>query len=417
MREEATVAQVQGQNPSPGAPEDFRSVIGEDGYIHRPPREVKSKPHSYYLQSASNESSSYRYDPSIGHLLHQNDTIYRRGEWDKAPIVIEEFRLLFFTIPKTGTTVFKQLFRRMLGYKNYLADNDVYPHHPQLNGLKYLYDYTPAKANEMMTSKDWTRAIFVRDPVRRALSAFLDKGLGNDGLYVKRHCCGMVPEYELNAAPPDEQVQNGVSRMTQMQQGLSMGMRVGSGNVNSNQGNTRQQKMKLLQDAQLGKNSFFAKNFGSKRIRELTLPPGKAMKEDLKVPSLCKDVLHAGVPVTEKSFPFQVFVDEFMPACDDPHWRPQNDRIDKKFWPYINYVGSFDALESDTRKLLEKIGAWDKYGSNGWNGNGSIFSRNEAHHKTSAGDKISRYYTAELEETVRRFYGADYDNPVLKLKR
>ena len=41
----------------------------------------------------------------------------------------------------------------------------------------------------MMTSPEWTRAIFVRDPKQRFLSAFLDKAIGNDGWHVLKACC------------------------------------------------------------------------------------------------------------------------------------------------------------------------------------------------------------------------------------
>ena len=40
-----------------------------------------------------------------------------------------------------------------------------------------------------MTSPDWTRAIFVRNPLERTLSAYMDKGLKDRGYFVKLHCC------------------------------------------------------------------------------------------------------------------------------------------------------------------------------------------------------------------------------------
>jgi hypothetical protein len=39
-----------------------------------------------------------------------------------------------------------------------------------------------------MTSPNWTRAIFVRDPMERLLSGFLDKAYGSER-YISRHCC------------------------------------------------------------------------------------------------------------------------------------------------------------------------------------------------------------------------------------
>jgi hypothetical protein len=66
------------------------------------------------------------------------------------------------------------------------------PHNPAKNDLRYLYHFHPDDAYHMMTSPDWTRAIFVRDPKERALSAYLDKAALRNGLhqpYVYRHCC------------------------------------------------------------------------------------------------------------------------------------------------------------------------------------------------------------------------------------
>jgi hypothetical protein len=62
------------------------------------------------------------------------------------------------------------------------------PWNPELNGLKYLYHYNPEIASEMMTSPNWTRAIFIRDPKERFLSAYLDKVIGNPN-YLKDKCC------------------------------------------------------------------------------------------------------------------------------------------------------------------------------------------------------------------------------------
>ena len=123
-------------------------------------------------------------------LLHAiDDEIYQFGRWDFAPIVIESHKLIFFTIPKVGCTIFKQLFRRMYGYRNWHVHNDYLPHHPGSNGLNYLYHYKPQEAEQMLTDPSWTRAIFFRDPKERLLSAYLDKVRHNHGHHVRTHCC------------------------------------------------------------------------------------------------------------------------------------------------------------------------------------------------------------------------------------
>jgi hypothetical protein len=111
--------------------------------------------------------------------LSQDDYIYKKGiVWDGPPIVVEEYKLIFFTVPKVGCTVMKQLFRRIAGYSNWnKSGGKGLPHNPAVNGLKYLCNYSITDATNMMTSDEWTRAIFVRDPKRK------------QGVYISRHCC------------------------------------------------------------------------------------------------------------------------------------------------------------------------------------------------------------------------------------
>ena len=133
---------------------------------------------------------------AINHEIDFSDRIFKRM-WAKDPIVVESHKLLFFNIPKNATSLFKKLFRRMMGFSDWFTVN---PH--TTNDLMYLGEYSRDEQLEMMTSPEWTRAIFVRDPLERALSAYLDKGLHGDvnledgvkGHYLKKHCCGMHEE-------------------------------------------------------------------------------------------------------------------------------------------------------------------------------------------------------------------------------
>lgn len=128
-------------------------------------------------------------------LVKPGDTIYYIEndipEWDMSPIVVEDFKLIFFTIPKVGCTVWKQLFRRMMGLPDWRHQDEEegVPHSPYTNGLKYLYNYTLEEASRMMTDPEWTRAIMVRDPKHRFLSAFLDKAMGNYHKHIIKRCC------------------------------------------------------------------------------------------------------------------------------------------------------------------------------------------------------------------------------------
>jgi hypothetical protein len=122
----------------------------------------------------------------------RNDRIMRGG-YDYSPIVLRDHKLLLFTIPKVGCTVMRQLARRMMGMKDWSQADDQIPHNPEKNGLRYLEHYSLASATHMMTAPDWTRAVFVRDPHERMLSAYLDKAVQTNShwsgkSHVERHC-------------------------------------------------------------------------------------------------------------------------------------------------------------------------------------------------------------------------------------
>jgi hypothetical protein len=133
-------------------------------------------------------------------LVQYGDYIYRRGNWDGAPIIVEKYKLVFFTVPKVGCTAFKQLFRRMMGHPDWSVQEyqKWLPWNPSTNGLAYLYNYDPQHATHMMTSPEWTRAVFVREPKARLLSAYLDKAVRKGGKFLsQKGCCpyggGCVP--------------------------------------------------------------------------------------------------------------------------------------------------------------------------------------------------------------------------------
>jgi len=252
---------------------------------------------------------------------------------DGAGIVIKEYKLVFFTQGKVACTVFKQLFRRMMHKEDWMIDSAHQPHNPKKNGLTYLYHYSIADALTILTNPQWTRAIFVRDPEERTLSAFLDKAARKKGKYIQKHCC-----------------------------------------------NTK--------NATCGKEAN-ASFLGFLRVIENS-------------------------------------------CCCDPHWRPQAQRIDKAFMPFINFVGHFDRIQEDTKKLLQKLdlsnrnrligdddsNLWTTFGSSGWGkqGNESIFSKDtKAKHQTSAMTKLRQYYNASSEALVEKIFSDDYGNPILNL--
>jgi hypothetical protein len=299
--------------------------------------------------------------------LRPHHSVYKRG-WDEAPIVMQEYKLIFFTVPKIGSTVMKQLFRRMTGYQNWnisQLNSPWIPHNPEQNGLKYLSDYSIQEANRFLTRKDWTRAIFLRDPKERTLSAYLDKVLHENGKYIKNNCCGIQVKLNDNAL-------NHRDHMMLREQ--------------EKRGGSREQRLEI-----------------GRQIQKRNEPTQ---------PKLCQTLRQQpDVLVTDEVFPFESFLKQIVPTCKDPHWMPQKERMDEMFWPYINFVGNLLTVEADTRRLLEHIGAWDRFGAHGWDG-GSIFASNTNSHVTTARDKMQKYYTPELEAFVENFFRMDYNHPM-----
>jgi hypothetical protein len=155
-----------------------------------------SAPVASLPNSLPNSSSSIRVKPSHNHNhnnSNSNDVQVERADyiyqpaWGAAPIVVESHKLIFFSVPKVACSTFKQLFRRIMGYSDWKTNGKV--HNPKINGLTYLNQYSIQEATEMMNSNEYTRAIVLRDPKERFLSAYLDKAVGNNGSHVVSSCC------------------------------------------------------------------------------------------------------------------------------------------------------------------------------------------------------------------------------------
>ena len=302
-------------------------------------------------------------------LLQANDTIYQYGPWDGSPIVLERYQLVFFTIPKVGCTVFKQLFRRMMGYRDWRLDQHPLPHAPKRNGLLYLYDYPPAVAEHMLTSPEWTRALFVREPKERLLSAYLDKGTQNQ--YMQFHCCP--------AAKIKQQKQQQQEKPQQQQQELSLLL---------------YNKLDCAHPRE---------HAGPVVSQSRTKKDGREEANVVDDPPLLS---------------FADFIHIVFPQCSDPHWQPQADRIDAKYWPYINFVGHMETIEHDTKRLLQHLQLWDDFGRDGWP-HGSIFAGSATvSHATDSSSHLRDYFTTTaLETVVDQLFEREYSLSILNLTR
>jgi hypothetical protein len=241
-------------------------------------------------------------------LIRTNDYIYSKQDFDSSPVVLESHNLIFFTVAGAGDETWRCLFRRMMGYSDWKNTSR------QFEGLRYLYDYDEREAAAIMTSPDYTRAMFVRDPKLRVLSSYLDHVVKDKGAYILDACCGFLQ-------------------------------------------------------------------------------------------SECVD------PVLQS---FSNFLD-MIKKCDEPFWRPQGQKMEPKYYSLLNFVGHYETAEDDARRLLDRIGAWDEYGSSGWgtNADEAIFYKVQEMEK-----KIFRkYYKPSVQHQVEDFYKLDYSNPTLNLTR
>lgn len=279
-------------------------------------RQQEQEERQQYIQSAK----PIRYD-----IVKEDDYIYNKRldlGWDSSPIVLEDFKLIFFTIPKVGCTIWKQLFRRMEGDRDWYKQDwwdKMLPHNPETNGLKYLYDFPIERASVMMTSPEWSRAIMVRDPKIRLLTTYIDKVVEHNGDHIANRCC-----------PWDSQrwcvndVKNNISNFLQ----------------------------------------------------------------------LCQ-------------------------TCADEHWRPQNDRVDAKYWPYMTHILHLETAARDAKSLLKRVGAWEHYGKHGWGptNNESIFETHHHNKNRHSPEKLWTYLTPELELKIEYVYHNDYTNPLFQFSK
>jgi hypothetical protein len=102
------------------------------------------------------------------------------------PVVIESHKLVFFLVGEVGDVSWIKLFCRMMKLKKWWK---ISKNPKDKNGLRYLHTYSMAEANIIMTSPEYTRAIFVRDPKDRLLSLFKEYSNTEGKRRLAAFCC------------------------------------------------------------------------------------------------------------------------------------------------------------------------------------------------------------------------------------
>jgi hypothetical protein len=284
-------------------------------------------------------------------IIEKTDTIITNNEWTNA-IVVEEYKLIFFPVPKVASSEWKQMFRAMGGLREgrlidlltsirtvafiqplMLSLTSFSPALAGLNdpdwkneGLKRLFQFPLEDVQEMMTNTEWTRAVMVREPKERILSAFLNKFVKSKS-YFYSTCC----------------------------------------------------RKKLM--------------------------PQKSHRHE------CRNRQR------KEDFTFFLYMTQF---CLNPHWLPQRNLIDEKWWPYITFIGYLHNGENDARHLLQSvrssrdnITAWEKFGHGWGESNTEVFMSSPAlsYHRTNAREKMAKYYSLCDEIFVEQRLAADWGSP------
>jgi len=92
------------------------------------------------------------------------------GPYDRL-IVFPSAKLAFCGIPKAGITRWLQFLRFTLGAKDYQD-----PPYAKLDHMPFYFDQLQPKVQqEIWNDPSWTRAVLIREPTERLLSAYLDK--------------------------------------------------------------------------------------------------------------------------------------------------------------------------------------------------------------------------------------------------
>ena len=119
--------------------------------------------------------------------LKSTDLIYN-GRRNTVPLVIQEYNLIFFLQAKVASTEMVRFFMR-LENKTEWCNATI---HANVKGtMTLLSDYSLDEAQSMMIDPKWKKAMFVRNPKPRILSAFLNRFVVLRDRFITKTC----PQY------------------------------------------------------------------------------------------------------------------------------------------------------------------------------------------------------------------------------
>ena len=138
-------------------------------------------------------SSSSRLPGST--TVNINDYIYSNQDFDSIPIVLESpYNLVFFPITGVADVAWRCLFRQISGFSDWQNTTK------QFDGLRLLSHYSVDKASVIMSSPNYTRAMFIRNPLDRIQSNYFQIAIKDNFKLIESDCpcvyfdCGPVKQ-------------------------------------------------------------------------------------------------------------------------------------------------------------------------------------------------------------------------------
>lgn len=172
--------------------------------------------------------------------------------------------------------------------------------------------------------------------------------------------------------------------------------------------------------------------FREPKERVLSAFLDKAVKEHYYVQHCCNNISDKKdakqCMENEKDFKsFLHFVTKYPKECFDVHWQPQMDKIDDKWFPYIDMIGFQSNLLEDSKTILQSLtstrdpvkgrNAWDRYGITGWGNDNELCEKrpysflleNTSAHNLDSGSQMMKWYTAETEKMVEEKWAMEWE--------
>jgi hypothetical protein len=357
---------------------ELRSVCSS--HTHPPPIEWCQRPH---LNSRSNSTPTYLVNniPPTGCTY----SFHARGSGAFQHVIIfPSAKLAFCGIPKVGITQWAQFSRYVAGAKDYLS----LPHYKVDAGLFEFDQLNEETQRQIWESEEWTWAAFIRNPVERLLSGFLDK---------------IAPIVNPNQS-----------------RGKCERSWVDNLNITFESSNTTL-KEEFLASLKKEKDRLTLaerKQVFEKFVETLSKPSNRTTCNADKNEDTCMNGLG---------------------WCTNPHFRPQvyscgmSERLDR-----FQYVGSIENIAEQTKELLQQVGLWESHGKHFINKGTStglhkvcaiLPSKSSRHvgfqqpdktknisaadttygHSKGASKKKDLYFTPEMTEKVQNeMYADDY---------